>query len=128
MPKIKNFLNKKIIKYSIISVLSYFFIYIFMHVFVEKFGIKPQISFFFTYLIAYVFDYTSSLKIVFQLKHTKKLLGLYFCYLFIFFLIGNTVFFLIREVPLSAPLKAILVAFILFPLRFLCQNYIVFKH
>lgn len=114
-------------RYIFVSISAYLLVLALMFFFVDIFGLNSSLAFFITYALAYVFDYISSLRFVYNKKHNTKKLVIYVCYLLTFFLIGNAVYFFLKELGFNYIIQTFLAMVLVFPLRYRALKYIVFK-
>ena len=124
---IQFFCRLETFRYIFVSISAYLFVLALMFLFVDVIGLNSSLAFFITYASAYVYDYISSLRFVFNKEHNTTKLVIYVCYLLIFFLIGNAVYFFLNKLGFNYIIQTFLAMVLVFPLRYGALKYIVFK-
>lgn len=120
-------LNSQGIKYILISLIGYGYVFISLYMLVTIFKINESISFMIVYGILYLALYFIQLKFLFKTKHNKHKI-LKFCFSLIFFyLIANVLYNFFTGIGLKYLLATLLTIIILMPTRFLISKYFVYK-
>lgn len=121
------FCRQEKFRYIFVSISAYLLVLALMFLFVDIISLNSSLAFFITYAFAYLYDYISSLRLVFNKEHNTKKLVIYVCYLLIFFLIGNAVYFFLKKLGFNYMIQTLLTMILVFPLRYSALKYIVFK-
>lgn len=128
---LKKILQKKIkmltIKYSIISLISYAFVFGGLLFMVEILKINKSISFVIVYAINYLFLYYFQSKYLFKSKHNLFKLLKFLIYLFSFYIIANLLFNLGLKLGIHYLVSTLLSILLLFPLRLITLKKIVYR-
>lgn len=130
MVKLKKALtNKKlIIKYILISLFSYAFVFIGLYLFINLFSTNKKLSFVIIYGFAYLLLYGVQLKFLFYKKHDSFKLIRYILSILFFYITANIIYFIGLKIGLHYFLSSALAILILMPLRFLVYNFYVYKN
>jgi hypothetical protein len=127
----KNILGKEkkklALKYILLSLLSYGFVFAGIIFFIEVLGISKNISFALIYAINYLCLYTAQNKYLFKTKHDSSKLIRFIIYLVFFYLLAIFLFTLGTKIGLQYLLATGTTILILFPLRLLILKKVVYK-
>ena len=121
--------NKKLaVKYILLSLLSYGFVFAGIIFLVEVLNISKNISFAIIYAINYLCLYTTQNKYLFKTKHNSSKLIRFIIYLVIFYLLAIFLFTIGTKIGLQYLLATGTTIIILFPLRLLILKKVVYKN
>jgi len=119
---------KQFIKYILISVVGYSFVFVFLYILVDILLINKIISFVIVYTISYLMLYKIQLKLLFQKKHNSKRIIKFISSLLFFYLLANFIFYFYSKPPNIHYLTATALTIItVMPIRFIVSKFIVFK-
>jgi len=131
MYKIKNILspeNKKLfVKYVLISILSYGFVFTGLIVLVELFNTNKTVAFTLVYAINYLFLYVVQLKYLFNTKHHIKKLIRFISFILFFYFLANIIYNVGLRLNIHYLLATVLTIIILMPFRIVLSKLFVFK-
>jgi putative flippase GtrA len=132
MLKIKKILNpenkKLFIKYVLISLIGYSFIFLGLFIFVDILNWNKTISFMIVYAITYVYLYVIQLKYLFKKKHDiYKLIKFYFS-IFCFYILANILFNLGLKLNINYLISTTFTIILLMPFRLIVSKLFVFKN
>lgn len=118
---------KLVAKYFTVSAVVYAGIFVLMYVFTDLLGINPKVSFFVVYAMAYLSEYLLNLKVLFLKDHSWGKVLKYLCHVGFFFTLGNLLFAVFINMHAHYIAATVLVAGLLFPLRFFAHKYFVYR-
>lgn len=125
--KFNNQFKEEIIRYVVISILSYAYIFVSLFLMVNFLKINETISFMTVYGIAYLLLYSVQLKYLFKKEHNKHKL-IRFCLTLLFFYgLANLIYNICIYNNVNYLISTILTIVLLFPLRFIVYKYFVYK-
>jgi len=131
MLKIKKILNpenkKLFIKYVLISIFSYGFVFSGLIILVDFFNTSKTIAFVVIYAINYLFLYFIQLKYLFNTKHHKYKLFRFIAFILIFYICANLIYNLGLLLHVNYLISTALTIVILMPFRIVTSKLIVFK-
>ena len=120
--------NKKLaIKYNLLSLVSYSFVFVGIIFLVEFSGISETMSFIIIYAINYLFLYIAQNKYLFKTKHDPNKLIRFIIYLVVFYILAIILFNTGTKLGLQYLITTALTIIILFPLRLLILKKVVYK-
>jgi putative flippase GtrA len=120
--------NKKLfIKYILVSLLSYGFVFSGLILFVDVFNINKSIAFIVIYAVNYLFLYIIQLKYLFKTKHRKNKLIRFISSILFFYFLANIFYNIGLKLELNYLLATSITIVILFPFRLVTSKFIVFK-
>jgi hypothetical protein len=120
--------NKKLaIKYILLSLVSYSFVFVGIIFLVEFSGISETMSFIIIYAINYLFLYIAQNKYLFKTKHDPNKLIRFIIYLVVFYILAIILFNTGTKLGLQYLITTALTIIILFPLRLLILKKVVYK-
>lgn len=120
--------NKKLaIKYILLSLVSYGFVFVGIIFLVEFSGISETMSFIIIYAINYLFLYIAQNKYLFKTKHDPSKLIRFIIYLVVFYILAIILFNTGTKLGLQYLITTALTIIILFPLRLLILKKVVYK-
>lgn len=120
--------NKKLaIKYILLSLVSYSFVFVGIIFLVEFSGISETMSFIIIYAINYLFLYIAQNKYLFKTKHDPNKLIRFIIYLVVFYILAIILFNTGTKLGLQYLISTALTIIILFPLRLLILKKVVYK-
>jgi len=120
--------NKKLaIKYILLSLVSYGFVFVGIIFLVEFSGISETMSFIIIYAINYLFLYIAQNKYLFKTKHDPNKLIRFIIYLVVFYILAIILFNTGTKLGLQYLITTALTIIILFPLRLLILKKVVYK-
>ena len=120
--------NKKLaIKYILLSLVSYSFVFVGIIFLVEFSGISETMSFIIIYAINYLFLYIAQNKYLFKTKHNPNKLIRFIIYLVVFYILAIILFNTGTKLGLQYLITTALTIIILFPLRLLILKKVVYK-
>ena len=120
--------NKKLaIKYILLSLVSYSFVFVGIIFLVEFSGISETMSFIIIYAINYLFLYIAQNKYLFKTKHDPNKLIRFIIYLVVFYILTIILFNTGTKLGLQYLITTALTIIILFPLRLLILKKVVYK-
>jgi len=114
------------IRYIIISIILYLYVFLGLWIAVEKLKFDNFFSYVVIYASVYLIDYLLTLKWVFRVSHRNFLALKYLLYLASFLLLNSLIYNMLQE-RLYFMNAAIIVAIILFPLRYISSKFFVYK-
>ena len=128
LEKILNIKNRRlIIKYILISLISYLYTFSALYLLVEKLNYGRKISFILVYGFAYLILYGVQLKYLFYKDHDSGKLGRYILAIIIFYLSANIFYNLGLYLGLHYLISTALTILILMPLRLFFYSRIVYN-
>lgn len=119
--------KEQLIKYILISLIGYGFVFLGLFVFIEVFNINKSLSFMVIYGISYFFLYTIQLKYLFRKNHDTYKLVRFFITILFFYMCANLFYNIGVWLKLNYLIATLLTIGILFPFRFLVSKLFVFK-
>ncbi len=120
--------NKKLaIKYILLSLVSYSFVFVGIIFLVEFSGISETMSFIIIYAINYLFLYIAQNKYLFKTKHDPNKLIRFIIYLVVFYILAIILFNTGTKLGLQYLITTALTIIILFPLRLLILKKVIYK-
>lgn len=127
--RILNLENQKLIgKYTLISVISYLYVFISLYLLIDVFTFNKSLSFVIVYAIAYLFLYTVQLKYLFKKKHNSYKLIKYIISIVFFYLSANVFYNIGLYLNINYLLSTVFTIIILMPLRLIVYKYYVYKN
>lgn len=117
---------KEPFRYIFVSIALYVYVFLGLWVAVEEMKLNNLIAYIYIYTSVYFIDYISTLKWVFKETH-KNLIAIKYLIYLIFFLILNSFMYKILIEYLYFMNAALVVAIILFPLRYVTAKFFVYK-
>ena len=121
-------MTKHLIKYGLITFLSYCFLILGTYFLVEILNYKSDISYFIVISLMYTGVFIANTKFVFNINFSKTLLCKYLIFLFFVWIFNNFAFNMLTKIFLLQYILAILINIIIFGiLRFFIQKYFVFN-
>jgi len=117
----------QVIKYIIISLFGYGFVFLSLYFCVEIMLIDKTSSFVISYGVWYLFLYFVQLKLLFETQHDKKKFIKFFIYLLSFYLVANLFFNIGLHFKLNYLMATLITVIILMPFRFIISKFYVFK-
>jgi|SaaInlStandDraft_1057018.scaffolds.fasta_scaffold72668_3 hypothetical protein len=127
----KNILDKEkkelALKYVLLSLLSYGFVFVGIILFIEVIGVSKNISFAVIYGINYLCLYTAQNKYLFKTKHNNSKLIRFVIYLVVFYFLAIFLFTIGTKIGLQYLVATGTTIIILFPLRLLILKKVVYK-
>lgn len=119
--------QSQIIRYILISIVGYFYIFLSLYTFVSIIKIDKSIAFMITYAIWYLLLYFIQLKLLFKTQHKKNKLIKFCVFLIIFYVIANLLYNTGLYFKLDYIVSTVITILILMPLRFIVSKYYVYK-
>ena len=121
--------NKKLIlKYIVISLFSYAFVFVGLFLCIDFLKLNQGLSFIIIYGIAYLLLYGVQLKFLFYKNHDSIKLIRFVLSIIFFYLAANFIYIVGLKVGLHYFLSSAIAIFVLMPLRFLIYNFYVYKN
>ncbi|WP_220759956.1 GtrA family protein [Flavobacterium sp. UMI-01] len=120
-------LNSQIIRYILISLFGYTYIFASLYLLVSMFKVNQSIAFMIVYGIWYLLLYFIQLKLLFKTKHKKNKLIKFSLYLITFYLVANLLYSIAISLRLEYMVANIIAILILMPLRFIVSKYYVYN-
>jgi hypothetical protein len=109
---------RSLIRYVLVSVFGYVFAVLSIY-FLNKYNfVDPRLGYSFVYLIIYILQYPITVYYIYRVEHKKSNLLKYALYLFLNWSLASFLYFLLTHVGLGIFQSFILVALIMFPLRY----------
>lgn len=132
MFKIKSIISQEnkyfFIKYVLISLLSYGFVFSSLIILVDYFNINKTIAFTMVYLVNYIFLYAVQLKYLFKTYHHSKKLIRYISFILVFYFLANIIYNIGLRLGINYLLSTALTIVILMPFRIITSKRFVFKN
>lgn len=120
--------NKKlIIRYVIISVLSYGFVFAGLILLVDYFKIDKSVAFLIIYGLNYLLLYVIQLKYLFNTKHHIKKLVRFVGSILLFYLLANVLYNVGLQLNINYLVSTTITIAILMPFRFFISKRVVYK-
>lgn len=116
-----------LIRYILISLQSYCYIFISLYVLVDVFQVNKTSAFLIVYGLLYIFLYVIQLKYLFKKKHSVKRMSRFYISLFSFYLFANILYNIGLWLEINYLISTIISITILMPLRLITAKFFVFK-
>ena len=107
-----------LIKYMMVSVISYLYVLGALYMLVSLFNFDKLFSYIFVYISVYIIEYVLTLIFVFNKKHSIKKFLKFAVYIMFFLVISSLIYKWLLSVHLNYLIAAIFVALILMPMRY----------
>jgi hypothetical protein len=117
---------KEPFRYIFLSLALYIYVFFGLWVAVEVIKLNSLLAYIYIYASVYLIDYISTLKWVFKETH-KNLIAIKYLIYLIFFLVLNSLIYTMLLDYLYFMNAAIVVAVILFPLRYITAKFFVYR-
>lgn len=128
---INQILNKEnkefFVKYILISILGYLFIFLSLFILIDLFKMNKAISFLIVYAVNYMFLYVVQLKYLFKKKHDRNKIVRFYGTLLFFYFLANMLYNLGIYLRIHYFFSTLLTIVILMPFRFIVSKFFVFK-
>jgi putative flippase GtrA len=119
--------QSQIIRYIVISIVGYTYIFLSLYLFVSIFKFDKSIAFMVIYAIWYLLLYFIQLKLLFKTNHKKNNLIKFCVFLLVFYLLANLLYNIGIYLKLDYILATVITILILMPLRFIVSKYYVYN-
>ncbi|TDD75987.1 GtrA family protein [Flavobacterium caseinilyticum] len=119
--------RSQIIRYILISIIGYGYVFSSLYLMVTIFKIDKSIAFMVAYGIWYLLLYFIQLKLLFKTRHKKNKLIKFCIFLAIFYLVANLLYNLGIYLKLDYIVSTFITILILMPLRFIVSKYYVYN-
>lgn len=120
--------NKKLfIKYALISIFSYGFVFSGLIILVDFFNVNKTIAFTAVYAVNYLFLYFVQLRYLFNTNHHKDKLIRFIAFILFFYICANLIYNLGLMLNINYLASTALTIIILMPFRLITSKLIVFK-
>ena len=127
MKKINKKTKGQLIRYVLISLIGYTFVFTGLYLLVDILKVNESIAFMIIYGLSYLLLYFLQLKVLFRTDHTHAKLVKFFISIFAFYLMANLLFNIGVYLKLNYLVATVLTIGLLFPIRFIVSKFIVFK-
>ena len=117
---------KESFRYIFISMMLYIYVFFGLWILVEAIQLPSLLAYICIYASVYLIDYVTTLKWVFRANH-KNLIAIKYLIYLIFFLVINSLMYKVLLDYLYFMNAAIVVAVILFPLRYISSKFFIYK-
>lgn len=128
---IKGKLNKNVrqqlLRYIIISLFGYSFVFVGLYILVDIFEIDKSFSFMMIYGVSYILLYGLQLKLLFKKDHNINKLFKFFISMLFFYIWANIFYNIGIWLNLNHFIATLLTIGVLFPFRFFVSKYFVYK-
>lgn len=126
--KILNPENKKLfIKYVLISLISYGFVFSGLILLVDVFNVNKTKAFIIVYAVNYIFLYVVQLRYLFNIEHHIRKLTRFVGFILFFYLLANIIYNIGLKLNINYLLSSALTIVILMPFRLIASKKFVFK-
>jgi len=115
------------VKYLLISILGYLFIFLSLFILIDFLKMNKTISFLIVYAINYLFLYVVQLKYLFNTSHHKYKLIRFITFILFFYICANLIYNLGLMLHVNYLISTALTIVILMPFRLITSKLIVFK-
>ena len=116
-----------LLKYALISFLSYLYTFSLLYLFVEKWNQNRTLSFLLIYGSAYILLYWIHLRVLFLKQHQNKRLLKYIFSILLFYISANLIYNAGLYLKIHYLLSTALTIVLLMPMRFLFLKFFVYK-
>ena len=120
-------LLSQILKYIIISLWGYGFVFISLYVLVDLFKFNKSIAFMIVYGVSYLMLYTIQLKLLFKTTHSKAKLFKFCLGLIFFYVLANVFYNTFNYFEINYLISTFITILILTPLRFIISKFFIYK-
>ena len=120
-------LNSQGIKYILISLIGYGYVFISLYILVTIFKINESISFMIVYGISYLMLYTLQLRLLFKTTHSNSKLIKFCLSLVFFYVLANILYNTFNYFEINYLISTFITILILTPLRFIISKFYVYK-
>ena len=115
------------IKYIIVSVVYYLYIFSFIYLLVDVCSVNVSVSYIITYGLTYLSEYYVNIRLLFKVAHKHVVFIKYVIHIVVFLFLGSAVFTLFFSFFGTSFYAMIATIACLFPLRFLSYKLLVYK-
>lgn len=120
--------NKKlIIRYVIISVLSYGFVFLGLMLLVDYFKVDKSLAFLIIYALNYLLLYVIQLRFLFKTEHHIKKLVRFVGSILVFYFLANVLFNIGLQLNINYLVSTAITIAVLMPFRFFISKKVVYK-
>lgn len=127
MRKVNKKTKEQLIRYILISLFGYAFVFSGLYILVTVLNINESISFMLIYGLSYLMLYMLQLKFLFRTKHTNRRLFKFLISIAAFYIISNVIFNIGIYFELHYLIATVFTIGVLFPIRFIVSKFIIFK-
>lgn len=120
-------LQSQVLKYIIISLFGYGFVFVSLYVFVDILKINKSIAFMIVYGISYLMLYTLQLRLLFKTTHSNSKLIKFCLSLVFFYALANILYNTFNYFEINYLISTFITILILTPLRFIISKFYVYK-
>lgn len=120
-------LQSQVLKYIIISLLGYGYVFVSLYILVSIFEFNKTIAFLFVYGLLYLSLYLIQLKYLFKSKHSKKKFLKFISFLIVFYILANLLYNFFLSLKIDYLTSTVFTIIILTPLRFLVSKFLIYK-
>lgn len=120
-------LQSQVLKYIIISLFGYCFVFVSLYVFVDILKFNKSIAFMIVYGISYLMLYTLQLRVLFKTTHSNSKLIKFCLSLVFFYVLANILYNTFNYFEINYLISTFITILILTPLRFIISKFYVYK-
>jgi putative flippase GtrA len=118
---------EELIRYVLLSLVGYAFVFFFLYVFIDLAKINTSVSFLIVYGVWYLLLYTLQLRFLFKAEHSQQKFIKFCIYLVAFYILANLLFNLGLYLKINYLLSTLLTVTLLMPFRYIITKFYVFK-